>query len=86
MFNYLIVILHISSKLNHFNDRYIHTYLYLVVIMLLENKEYKRLTKFFLVLGKSSEIAKEYIDHSLEKLYILRSFQKKKQPYRNMIT
>ena len=32
--HYLIVTLHISSKLNNCNDRYIHTYLYLVIFVI----------------------------------------------------
>ena len=30
----LIVMLHISSKLNNYNYRYIHTYLYLVILVM----------------------------------------------------
>ena len=34
LFNYLIITLHISSKLNNCNDLYIHTYLYLVILVI----------------------------------------------------
>ena len=35
--NYLIVTLHISSKLNNCNDQYINTYLYLVILIITSN-------------------------------------------------